>query len=93
MPKISGLKCEECPHVVFDTDPEDPRSEPWHTILVGQSDPNGPMVVILNPPDVEIPNHHDFGPYHMSAHYLSTASCLFSHIAKLLKIDPTTLHR
>lgn len=93
MPILSGRKCEECPDMIFEHDQPDPRAQPWHTIMVGQSDPNGPVVVILNPPDLEIPEHHDFGPYHMKAHYLSTAACLVSHIARLLKIDPTTLHR
>lgn len=91
MPQIRGVKCEECPHTKFEGDPEDPRSEPWHTILVGEN--LGKAMIILNPHELEIPKPHDLEPFHLKPHYLSSASCLFSHIAKLLKIDPTTLHR
>lgn len=83
MPRFSGVKCEECQ--ARHTSLDDPSAATWWEIYVAKA--GTPNIEIhlgtANPgsaPDLE-------------THYLCSPPHLFQHIARLLNIDPTELHR
>lgn len=84
MPQVRGIKCEVCSTIKLDGDADCPDRE-WN--IIGVTNGNEGIGIYLGP-GAGIP-----GDRKHEAHYLCSASCLFSHIAKLLKIDPTALHR
>ena len=89
MPKFTGIKCEECHRTKVEGEPQDAGStDEWREMLVRMDSVKGPAMAIYLGPGID-PGQNPG----TEMHYLCSSPCFFSHIAKLLKIDPTTLHR
>jgi hypothetical protein len=89
MPKFTGVKCEECMNTKIDGDTSiadavyEGRAERWKIVLVKNTG-HGPLITLGA--ETEAPDLGD-------AHYLCSSACFFSHITRLLKLDPTAQHR
>lgn len=86
MPRFSGVKCEECTAQKIDSDalPVGYTDE-WRELIVTNE---GTTLVGLYLGKCDLNNSAT-----LQTHYLCSPPCLFKHIARLLNIDPTELHR
>ena len=80
MPKFTGVRCEECPNTMIEG--EGPKADEWKTVMVTN---RGEIILSPNQTYITSPE--------WERHYLCSTTCLFNHIARLLQIDPVTLHR
>ena len=86
MPRFSGVKCEECTAQKIDSDEITGQYDEWRTLVTVNR--GNPKVVGIYLGKCEPIDSGD-----LQTHYLCSPPCLFKHIARLLNIDPTELHR